>query len=130
MTEKAKQQEIITIVDKQSDAIETLDNDIMMETVGVAIALDELRKSINLIEAHLNEREFEKASQVGYRELAGGFVYVQRTLAGLQTSVHRKEALVSDIALKSKAAYEDVVPIVEKKMQSSVKRPENPAQEP
>jgi|APLak6261673822_1056097.scaffolds.fasta_scaffold15522_2 predicted O-linked N-acetylglucosamine transferase (SPINDLY family) len=129
MTEKAKQQEIIAIVDKQSDAIEALDNDMMMETVGVSMALDELRKSINLIEAHLNEREFEKASQAGYHELANSFIYVQRTLAGIQTNVHRKESLISGIALMVKTAYEDVAPFVEKKMQSSVKRPVNPAQE-
>lgn len=112
---KAKQQEIIAIVDKQSDAIEALNNDLMMATVGVAMALDELRKSINLIEAHLNQREFEKASQVGYQELANHFVYVQRTLAGIQTSVHRKEELISEIALIAKTAYEDVAPFVEKR---------------
>jgi len=50
MTEKAKQQEIIAILGKQSDAIEALDNDLIMATVGIAMALDELRKSINLIE--------------------------------------------------------------------------------
>jgi len=126
MTGKDKQQEIISIVDKQNAAIEALDNDMMMETVGVFMALDELRKSINLIEAHLNEREFEKASQVGYQELASNFVYVQRTLAGVQASTHRKEALISDVALMANAAYEDAAPFVEKKMESSVKKSANP----
>jgi hypothetical protein len=101
----------------------------MMATVGVAMALDELRKSINLIEAHLNQREFEKASQVGYQELANHFVYVQRALAGIQTIVHRKEELISEIALIAETAYVDVAPFVEKKMQSSVKKPAKPAQE-
>jgi hypothetical protein len=76
-------QQILSIVDGQIDAIETLDSDMMMETVSVAMALDKLRESINLLETHLNEREFEKASHIGYQELAHNFVYVQRTLAGL-----------------------------------------------
>lgn len=122
MAEKDNQQKIISIIDGQTAAIETLDNDIMMETVGVAMALDKLRESLDMIETHLNEREFEKASHVGYQELAHNFVYVQRTLAGLQTTVHKKESLISDIAQKANAAYEDVAPYVEKTMQSVVKK--------
>jgi len=75
MAEKGNHQKIISIIDRQTAAIETLDNDIMMETVGVSMALDKLRESLDIIETHLNEREFEKASHVGYQELAHNFVY-------------------------------------------------------
>ena len=78
-------QKIITIIDGKFADIETLDNSILMETVGVAMAIDKLRESLNRVESHLNDREFEKASHVGYQEVAYNFVYVQRTLAGLQT---------------------------------------------
>ncbi|MGZ8096643.1 MAG: hypothetical protein ACXWUD_10425 [Methylosarcina sp.] len=119
-------QQILSIVDEQIDAIETLDSGMMMETVSVAMALDKLRESINLLETHLNEREFEKASHIGYQELAHNFVYVQRTLAGLLTINHQKDSLISSITQKAHAAYEDVAPYVEKKMQSAIKKSANP----
>lgn len=115
-------QKIRSIIDGKSAEIEAIDNDMIMETVGVSMSLDKLRESIERIETHLDDREFEKASQVGYRELAHNFVYVQRTLAGLQTAVHRKEAFISSIAQEAIAAYEDVAPYVENKMQSVVRK--------
>lgn len=115
-------QKIISIIDNKTTAIEIIDNDIMMETVGVDMALDKLRGALDMMETHMNKREFEKASRVGYQEVAHNFVYVQRTLAGLQTAARKKEALISDIAREANAAYEDVAPYVEKKMQTAVKK--------
>ena len=65
-----------------------------METVGVAIAVGKLRESLDKVESHLDDRQFEKASHVGYQDVAYNFVYVQRTLAGLQTVAYQKEALL------------------------------------
>lgn len=124
MDEKPNEQEIIAIVEEQSALIEEVDNDIMMEHVAVAMALDKLREALDLLEAHLDEREFERASSVGYNEVAHNFVYVQRTLAGLQTSVFQKEGLISGVAQKARATYEDVAPFVDKKMQSSIRKSE------
>jgi hypothetical protein len=122
MTNKNDQQTIISIIDGKSADIETLDNNILMETVGVAMAIDKLRDSLDSVELHLNDREFEKASHVGYQEVAHNFVYVQRTLAGLQAAAHQKEALISNIAYEANTSYEDVAPYVNDKMQSAVKK--------
>lgn len=122
MEEKADQQTIVSIISEQRDAIKDLDFNTMMEAVGVAMALGKLREALDKLEAHLNAREYEQASQVGYNDVAHNFVYLQRTLAGLQTIDHRKNSLISDIAQKVRAAYEDVAPYVEKEMQSSVKK--------
>lgn len=122
MTNKNDQQTIISIIDGKSADIETLDNNILMETVGVAMAIDKLRDSLDSVELHLNDREFEKASHVGYQEIAHNFVYVQRTLAGLQAAAHQKEALISNIAYEANTSYEDVAPYVNDKMQSAVKK--------
>jgi hypothetical protein len=119
---KIDQQQITSIIDGKADFIETLDNDILMETVGVVMALDKLRESLDKVEAHLDDREFEKASHAGYQDVAHNFVYVQRTLAGLQTAMHQKEALICNIAQEVNTPYEDVAPYVEKKMQSVVKK--------
>jgi len=120
-------QKIITIIDGKFADIETLDNSILKETVGVAMAIDKLRESLNRVESHLNDREFEKASHVGYQEVAYNFVYVQRTLAGLQTAAYQKEALISNIAQEANTSYEDVAPYVDHKMKSAVKKSVFPA---
>jgi hypothetical protein len=81
----AKNHHNITIIDGESADIETIDNTILMETGGVATAIDKLRESLDKVESHLDNRQFEKASHAGYQDVAYNFVYVQRTLAGLQT---------------------------------------------
>jgi hypothetical protein len=115
-------QKIFSILDGKASEIEMLDDNLLMETAGVAMALDALRESLDKVETRLDNREFEKASHVGYQEVAHNFVYVQRTLAGLQTAAHHKEAFISNIAQKVCVAYEDVAPCVEQRMQSSVKK--------
>ena len=55
-------QKIITIIDGKSADIETIDNTILMETVGVAMAIGNLLNSLDKVESHLDDREFEKAS--------------------------------------------------------------------
>ena len=122
MVKKIDLQKIITIIDGKSADIETIDNNILMETVGVAMAIDKLRESLDKVESHLDDREFEKASHVGYQDVAYSFVYVQRTLAGLQTAAYQKEALISNIAQEANTSYEDVAPYVDQKMQSAVKK--------
>ena len=52
---KVDPQQIASIIESRAAAIETLDNDIMMETVGVVMALDELRESLDKVTAHLDE---------------------------------------------------------------------------
>lgn len=103
---KNRSAKIITIIDGKSADIETIDNNILMETVGVAMAIDKLRESLDKVESHLDDREFEKASCVGYQDVAHNFVYVQRTLAGLQTAVYQKEALISNVAQEANTSYE------------------------
>jgi len=127
MVKKIDPKKIITIIDGKSADIETIDNIILMETVGVAMAIDKLRESLDKVESHLDDREFEKASHAGYQDVAYNFVYVQRTLAGLQTAAYQKEALISNIAQEANTSYEDVAPYVDHKMKSAVKKSVFPA---
>jgi hypothetical protein len=122
MANEIELQKIFSILDGKTDEIERLDENMIMETVGVAMSLAALRESLDKVESHLDNREFEKASHVGYQEVAHNFVYVQRTLAGFQTAAHQKEAFICKIAHEASVAYEYVAPCVEQKMQSSVKK--------
>lgn len=124
MTDQNDPHKILSLVDAKAAAIAALDDALMMEVVGVAMALDELRKALDVLEAHLDERAFEEASHVGYQDVAHYFVYLQRTLAGLQAAAQQKEALISTLAQEANVAYEAVAPYVEEKMQSALKKTE------
>jgi hypothetical protein len=124
MTDQTDPHKILSLVDAKAAAIAALDDALMMEVVGVAMALDELRKALDGLEAHLDERAFEEASHVGYQDVAHSFVYLQRTLAGLQTAAQQKEALISTLAQEANVAYEAVAPYVEERMQSTLKKTE------
>ncbi|MBS3955623.1 MAG: hypothetical protein KGZ88_21990 [Methylomicrobium sp.] len=58
MAEKPRPESIISIVNAKSADIEQTDQTIIHESVGVVMALDQLRESLNLVETHLNNREF------------------------------------------------------------------------
>ncbi|MBS3955622.1 MAG: hypothetical protein KGZ88_21985 [Methylomicrobium sp.] len=60
---------------------------------------------------------------MGYQEVAHNFVFLQRTLAGIQSAALQKESLISSVAQEANAAYEDVAPYVEERMESAVKKP-------
>ena len=61
-------------------------------------AIDALRTALKQIGAALDSRQFEKASAIGYGRVAEEFVFLQRTLGGLQGACLHKEKLVSDLA--------------------------------
>lgn len=91
----------------------TLDDEFFGEVVGVAQAIDELRKALNQVSAALAARQFEKASSLGYEKVASEFVFLQRTLGGLQGACLQKEKLVQDLAFALRCPYEDVLPKVD-----------------
>jgi len=84
----------------------TLDDEFFGEVVGVAQAIDELRKALNQLSAALDARHFEKASSLGYGKVAEEFVFLQRTL-------------VSDLAFALRCPYEDVLPKVDALLESA-----------
>ena len=72
--------------------------------------------TLDKVAEHLKNREYEKASQAGYQEVAHNFIFLQRTLGGLQTAEYRKQSFISEIAMAAKAAYEEVAPQVENRI--------------
>ena len=96
-----------------------LDDEFFGEVVGVAQAIDALRAALKQISAALDSRLFEKASAIGYGKVAEEFVFLQRTLGGLQGACLHKEKLVSDLAFALRCPYEDVLPKVDARMQSA-----------
>lgn len=100
--------------------IQVVDDGIIGETIGVAQALDHLRKALDKVDECLDKRQYEKASGLGYSDVASEFIFLQRTLGGLQHAYHQKQKLVSEIALKSGVGvYEEVEPFVDAVLVSS-----------
>jgi hypothetical protein len=106
--------------------IAALDDEFFGEVVGVAQAIGVLRKALGELSASLDRREFEKASAIGYGAVASEFIFLQRTLGGLQRACMNKERLVSDIAYRLRWPYEKVLPLVDAIMKSP--RPLTPKQ--
>lgn len=111
---KVKQQEIEQQVELHKQKIEEVDQSTMHS--GVFQALCQLRQALNLMEKSLNDRDYEKASSLGYSEIASEFIFLQRTLGGLQSETIERQKIVQDIAMATRCAYEDVAPYVEQHM--------------
>lgn len=118
--EMINRDKILKAIENSKARIEAVDQGIIGETIGVSQALDDLRKSLDDIKACLNKRTFSEASSIGYKDVATAFVFLQRTLGGLQQAQYEKERLVSDIALQSGVGvYEEVAPFVDDVLVSS-----------
>src|SRR4051812_31709175 len=83
-----------------------MDDEFFGEMAGVAEAIAALRTALNQVSAALDARQFEKASSLGYAKVAEEFVFLQRTLGGLQGASLHKEKVVQDLAFVLRCPYE------------------------
>jgi hypothetical protein len=107
------------LVAARSKELAALDDEFFAEVVGVAQAIDALRKALSKLSAALDARQYEKASALGYEEVASEFVFLQRTLGGLQGACLHKEALVQGLAFELRCPYEDILPKVDAQLASA-----------
>jgi hypothetical protein len=111
--------EVKQMIDAMRERIDAVDQDLMMDIVGVSQALDELRKALDEVNSCLCSREFERAAALGYSSVSSGFVFLQRTLGALQDGQIQKSEIVSEIAGQLGCAYEEVLPHVDAVMSSA-----------
>ncbi|KIC35402.1 hypothetical protein RA27_22895 [Ruegeria sp. ANG-R] len=78
--------QIDDLLDQHQGRLQALDDGIVGEVIGVAQAVGDLRKSLDDLDKLLDARKFEKASDLGYRDIGSNFIFLQRTLAGLQSA--------------------------------------------
>lgn len=110
---------IENIVSGMSEDIKTVDEEIMADVSGVAQALGQLREALDKVSKCLDQRQFSKASSLGYNEVSSEFIFLQRVLGGLQSSQGNKQKLIQDVALKAKVSYEEAFPFIDKHMDLS-----------
>ena len=95
-----------------SRELQRVSDDLMGDTIGVSQAMGEMREAFAKLEEHLDRRNYEEAAQMGYEELASGFVFLQRCLAGLQRSCNDRDAVIQELAHKQRRSFEEVAPTV------------------
>jgi hypothetical protein len=112
-----KEKEILETIEQFTTEIERVNMSIFGDMMGVSQALDELRKGLDKVEHCLDAREFFRASSLGYNEVASAFIFLQRTLGGLQSAADEKDTLIGEICVASGVGvYEEVAPYVKKVM--------------
>ncbi len=75
------------------------------------------------IDACLDKRKFEEASQLGYRDIASEFIFLQRCLGALNDAVTQKQKVIQDICIElcnelDNICYEEVAPLVEAQIEN------------
>lgn len=113
-----------TILTTRAAELESIDQSIMGEVVGVAQAIGDMRKALDALDGLLSERRFENAAALGYGEVASAFVFLQRTLGGLQSADLDREAFTSSIAEQLKCSFEDAEPQVATRLQCLKPKPD------
>ena len=110
-------------VTRKKGKIKEVDEAFMGEVIGVSQAIGALKKALKKVSKCLDQREFQKASTLGYQDVSSEFVFLQRCLGGLNDTIMQKEKIVSDICLElSKELegvhYEEVSPLVDQEIDS------------
>lgn len=97
-------------IEKHQDAIAAVDWDLINDEVGVLQAESELRKALDKVLERLDAKDYQAVSQLGYREVASGFIFLQRVMGGIQMNGLRRSSTISDIAAEAGMTYEQVEP--------------------
>ena len=113
-----------TILTARAAELEAIDDTIMCEVAGVAQAIGDMRKALDTLDGLLSERRFEKAAALGYGEVASAFVFLQRTLGGLQSADLDRESFTSSIAEQLKCSFEDAETHVAARLQCFKPKPD------
>jgi len=119
-------------VAKKADEIAAIDEGFFGDVVGVAQASSQLNEALNKLERLLDDREYEKAAQLGYGDISSEFIFLQRVLGTLSGTCLSKQALVSETVVATgikDLSYEEVAPFVDAKIESLQPREPRPVEE-
>ena len=116
--DSSEAENIETILQDLAGEIDDLDQNVIGETLGLRQAIDQLRTALDKIDKAVDDRNFQEASAIGYKDAASAFVFLQRTLAGVQQLEHDKVELIQKAALRYTKIYEDAAPFVEERLEN------------
>lgn len=119
----SKTKYIKNIIAQKRNDIKQIDESFFGDVIGVSQAIGQLKEALEKVDACLDQREFEKASSLGYDDISSAFIFLQRCLGGLNDTVRQKDKLIQDICLElcnklDNVRNEDVAPFVEQEIES------------
>lgn len=100
------------ILSARTAELEAIDDTVFVEVAGVSQAADDLRKALDTLDGLLADRQFDKATALGYREIASAFIFLQRTLGGLQSADWKRHDFTSSTAIALNCTFEEAEPHV------------------
>lgn len=112
-----------SILDARASELEAVDTAIIGEVMGVAQAIGDLRKALDALDGLLDDRQFEKAAALGYRDIASAFVFLQRTLGGLLSADLSRHEFTSCIAEALQCSFEQAEPHVAERLECLKPKP-------
>ena len=98
-------------LDAHTSDFEELDQLMFGAGIGVAQAIGQLTAALDEIDQCMKDRDYEKASSLGYNEAAHEFV-----LGEVQSVRSNMDALGSQIALETTGVFEEVWPDVKERL--------------
>jgi hypothetical protein len=121
--ENGRKKHIENIISQKKNEIKNIDDAFIGNVIGVAQALEQLKDALKKIDACLDQRDFEKASSLGYNDVSSEFIFLQRCLGGLNDTVRQKDKITQDICLElcnelDNVRNEEVAPLVEQEIES------------
>lgn len=96
----------------RSEELSDIEMNLALESAGVAQAVDALRNALDQVEDRLKDRQYEAVANLGCRDVASEFIFLQRSMGSLLTAAHCRASLISDIAGATQLSYEAVEPLV------------------
>jgi len=102
------------IIESFADRLDEARFVLVIDSAGVAQAIDALRKALDKTEQCLKEEKYEEVASLGYSDVSSEFIFLQRTMGAINDKALRRSSVISDICLEAKLAYEVVEPHVVK----------------
>jgi len=108
-----ERQRIEQAMKARRNEIASVDWDLLNDEVGVLQAENQLRAALDKVLERLKEKDYQGVGQLGYGEVASGFIFLQRVMGGMQMNRLRRSSTISDIAGDAGLTYEQVAPFAE-----------------
>jgi len=106
-------QRIEQAIKARRNEIASVDWDLLNDEVGVLQAESQLRGALDQVLERLKAKDYQGVGQLGYGEVASGFIFLQRVMGGMQMNGLRRSSTISDIAGDAGLTYEQVAPLAE-----------------
>jgi hypothetical protein len=72
---------VLDSIKRHAEKLDEMETDLAIESAGVAQAVDSLRRALDQVEDRLKDRQYEAVADLGYRDVASEFIFLQQSNA-------------------------------------------------